>query len=612
MQSNVVKLCEVPSFEKADFYDSSAPFEWLYKYKENPFMMAQMKERLKNYAEGIGVKGFISLWNSYVKAQNTSKGKIVPIDNATAYDGQDMELLSGRYQCTDAVGVVASDKRGFDACICQHPIMPVQRLVNVDNGEERLKLKFKKGRAWRETIVEKSVIASSSGILQLAASGVMVNSENAKQLSTYLFEMENLNYDAIPEQKSVGRLGWVGEGFSPYVDGLVFDGENNFKHIFRSVHSNGYYNAWKAAMMDLRMSKSFGRIALAASFASALLQPAGLLSFFVHFWGGTELGKSVSLMIAASVWACPKMGEYITTFNSTGVGQEMMASFLNSLPMCIDELQIQSSAGIKDFDRMIYQLTEGVGRTRGAKAGGLQRVNTWRNCFITTGEHPISNANSGGGAVNRILEIECVEKVHPDPRLLCDIINMNYGFAGKDFVEIMQREGMVERAVEMQKEFYRQLLAYDSTDKQAASASAILAADRIATEYIFQDDCALTVEEMAEFMTKRTDVDVNVRALEYIGETISRNPNKFSRNNNGEYQGEVWGDDRLECVYIIKSVFDKVLQEGGYNGTAFLSWAKRKDLLVCEDGKRTKKFRIAGAISSCVCIKKHAFGYNVP
>ena len=109
-------------------------------------------------------------------------------------------------------------------------------------------------------------------------------------------------------------------------------------------------------------------------------------------------------MIAASVWACPKMGEFCTTFNSTLVGQEMTAAFLNSLPMCIDELQIQSSSGVRDFDRIIYQLTEGVGRTRGAKTGGLQRMNTWRNCIITNGEHPISNSSSGGGAVNRVIE----------------------------------------------------------------------------------------------------------------------------------------------------------------------------------------------------------------
>ena len=93
--------------------------------------------------------------------------------------------------------------------------------------------------------------------------------------------------------------------------------------------------------------------------------------------------------------------------------------------MCVDELQIQSSAGVKDFDKIIYQLTEGVGRTRGAKTGGLQKINSWRNCIITNGEQPISNANSGGGAVNRIIEFECSEKVYSDLVWICSVINEN-------------------------------------------------------------------------------------------------------------------------------------------------------------------------------------------
>ena len=96
--------------------------------------------------------------------------------------------------------------------------MPIQRLCNVDTGEERLKIAYRKGRVWRSLIAEKSTLASSNSILQLAANGVLVTSENAKALSKYLFEIEELNYDMIPEQKSVSSLGWVGDGFSPYVD----------------------------------------------------------------------------------------------------------------------------------------------------------------------------------------------------------------------------------------------------------------------------------------------------------------------------------------------------------------------------------------------------------
>ena len=311
-------------------------------------------------------------------------------------------------------------------------------------------------------------------------------------------------------------------------------------------------------------------------------------------------------MVAASVWASPKMGDYVTTFNSTAVGQEMIASFLNSLPMCLDELQIQSTAGIKDFDKMIYQLTEGVGRTRGAKTGGLQKQNTWKNCIITNGEHPISNSNSGGGAVNRVIEFECVDKVYHDLVGLCAVINENYGFAGQEFIRYLQGAGAIERVNEIQKDFYRELLKSDSTEKQAGSASAILAADAIATELIFKDGNALTVSDMAAIMTKKDEVNANKRALEYIYELVARNPVHFGTNEWGEYNSEVWGKTDVDNIYMVKSVFDREMSAAGYNSTAFLAWAARKGYLVTDTGgRRTKTARIAGHVVKSVCIRQN-------
>ena len=595
-----VQIIDIPDFTVDEYYNSSAPYQFLYQFKDDKFTLRQMCEKMKSKAGALGVKAFMALWNAYCESMAQQKG--LSLDNATNYADQDLELFSGEYVC-DEYGVMIQDKYGYEQIICRHPIMPIQRLVNIDNGEERLRIAYKKGRAWRSIVAEKSMLASSSGILQLANNGIMVNSENAKTLSTFLFEIEQLNYDYIPEQRSVSRLGWVGEhGFSPYVDDLEFDGENNFKHMFSAVKSCGDRQKWIDAMIDLRKEKSPGRLFLAASFASAILQPCGLLPFFVHAWGGTEVGKTVGLMIAASVWACPKMGEYITTFNSTLVGQEMTASFLNSLPMCIDELQIQSSSGVRDFDKIIYQLTEGVGRTRGAKSGGLQKINTWKNCIITNGEHPISNASSGGGAINRIIEFECAEKVYSDLVGVCAVIQSNYGFAGREFVEYLQSDGAVERVNTLQKEYFRELLKSDSTDKQAASASAILAADHIVTELIFKDGNNLTVADLEKVMTKKDDVNVNMRTHEFILELVARNPNKFKPNSDGTYPGEVWGKIENDSIFIIKSVFDRELSSQGFNATAFLAWAKRNGNLETDNGRRTKRSRINGAVANCVCL----------
>lgn len=595
------EIVVIPDYTAEQYLNTSEPYEFLYGYKDNKFMLKQLLQKMKAKAGAVGVKCFVALFDAYCQMQAKQQGVI--LENSTQFDGQELELFSGEYVCDD-LGVMLQDKYGFENIICRHPIMPIRRLVNVDSGDERLQIAYRKGRAWRSLIAEKSTIASSNKILDLASNGVLVTSENAKALSKYLLEIEDLNYETLPEQKSVSRLGWVGGVFSPYVDDLVFDGENNFKNTFNAVKSSGNREKWIETMKLLRAEKTSGRLFLAASFASVLLEPCGLLPFFVHAWGGTETGKTVGLMIAASVWASPKMGEYITTFNSTLVGQEMTSSFLNSLPNCMDELQIQSSAGVKDFDKIIYQLTEGVGKTRGSKTGGLLKTNTWRNCIITNGEHPISNSNSGGGAVNRIIEFECAEKVYSDLVGICAIINQNYGFAGREFIEYLQQEGAFEKVNALQKEYYRELLKSDSTDKQAASASAILAADHIATELFFKDGNNLTVQDMAKIMTKKDEVNVNTRSYDYVLELVARNPNKFKTNDFGEYQGEAWGKIDGNHIYIIKSVFDREMQNAGFNSTAFLSWAKRMDLLVCDKDKRTKKARITNGTTNCVCIIK--------
>lgn len=597
----MAKEIMIPDFTAEQYDSSDAPYAWLYKHRKNKFLLKQLTDKLKKKAGALGYKGFVATFEAYCESMAAKSGEVQ--GRAAKFDGQPIELMSGEYIC-DEKGVRVLDKFGYEQMVCPHPILPIRRLENVDSGEERMEIAYKKGCIWRTIIVEKTIISSSSKILDLAAYGVIVNSENAKALSTYLFSIEQLNYSNLPEKRSVGRLGWISNhGFSPYLGELEFDGETTYKHIFASVHPSGKREKWISAMKKVRAEKTAGRIFLAASFASVILEPCGLLPFFVHLWGGQGTGKTVSLMIAASVWACPKLGEYISSFNSTDVGQEMTISFLNSLPLCMDELQIQAASGVREFDRMIYKLTEGFGKVRGAKAGGLRQTATWRNCILTTGEHPILNANSMGGASVRVIEIECAEKVYSDLVGLCAVINENYGFAGQEFVEYLQQDGMMEKVNALQKEIYRELLTIGE-DKQAASASAIVAADRLVTDLIFQDGNALTVKDISTYLTKKEDINANARATEYIFELIGRNPMHFRTNEFGEYRSEVWGKVETDCVYIIKSVFDREMSLAGFNSTSFLSWAKRSGYLVCDkDGNRnTKKTRIGGSLVNTVCI----------
>ena len=595
---------DVPAFTHDDYLKTTKPFEYLYEHRENKFELKQLLGIMSDQAKNVGIKNLATLFKAYME---TVSGTVTPGFNRTDFSGQEMELDCGGWTASDT-GIYGTDKMGFEVVACYHPIMPVQRLVNIDTGIHKVKLAFSLGKRWNAIIEDRSVISDSRSIIGLSKYGIMVNSETGKALVRYLADVEQMNYDLIPEVSSVGRLGWIDDyGFSPYVEDLVFDGEEEYRTRFESIQERGSREKWVECVRSVRAGKTPGnviaRIVLAASFASVLVKPCNCLPFFVHLWGGTETGKTVGLLLAASVWADPEIGKYIQTFNATEVGKELGAAFCNSMPLIIDELQLIKD-NRKDFDRMIYQLSEGVGRSRGRKQGGLQKTPTWRNCILTTGEFPIISPNSGAGAVNRTIEIDChAEHLFDDPKQVATTLYGNYGFAGREFVEHLMEEGAQERVQSIQEAMQDALKTGDTMDKQTASAALILAADRLAEEWIFQDGIFLQPDDIRPYLVSKDTVNQNGRALQFLYDFININQARFSPEADA-HQGEVWGDLDEEYAYIIRSKFDQILQDEGYNASAFLGWAKNNNLILPgNDGKLTRTKRINGRVSRCIWLK---------
>lgn len=594
---------EVPAYTRDDYLTTTKPFEYLYAHKENKFEMKQLLGRMSAQAQTVGIRNLAALFKAYME---TVSGTVTPGYNKTDFTGQEMELDCGGWSATDT-GIYGTDKMGFEVVACYHPIMPVQRLVNIDTGIHKVKLAFSLGKRWNSVIEDRNVISDSRSIIGLSKYGVMVNSETSKPLVRYLADVEQLNYDMIPEVSSVGRLGWIDDyGFSPYVEDLVFDGEEEYRTRFESIQEKGSRKKWLDCVRSVRAGKTPGnviaRIMLAASFASALVKPCNCLPFFVHLWGGSETGKTVGLLLAASVWADPEIGKYIQTFNATDVSKELGAAFYNSLPLILDELQLVKD-NRKDFDRMIYQLSEGVGRTRGKKTGGLQKTPTWRNCVLTTGEHPIISPSSGAGAINRTLEIDCHDiHLFDDPKWVAVTLYNNYGFAGREFVERLMDDKAIEDARSLQAAMQDDLKTDDTMDKQTASAALILAADRMIERQFFQDGILLQPSDIAPYLVSKQTVNQNARALQYIYDQVNINAGRFSPELSSN--GEVWGDQDDQYIYIIKSKFDQLLQDEGYNASAFIGWAKNQGILCCgTDGRPTKVKKILGKSARCVWIK---------
>ena len=360
---------------------------------------------------------------------------------------------------------------------------------------------------------------------------------------------------------------------------------------------------WLEHIRSLRRSGRMEvKFLLAASFASVLLQPLGGLPFFVDLWGETEGGKTVSLMVAASVWANPDESQYIGDFKSTDVALEAKADMLNNLPMLLDDTS-KTSARIRDnFEGVVYDLCSGKGKSRSNKDLGINRENRWRNVIICNGERPLSAYVEQGGAINRIIEVECGEKVFQDPGKTADIVKKNYGYAGKAFIAIVKKMG-IEKIRAVQEVFKQELQSNDKMEKQALSLSIVLTADRIATEYIFKDDCNITLEEAEKLLTDRKIVSDNVRCYEYIQDKVAMNHVRFEPDGNIEK----WGV--LENGYAIfyNRAFDELCRNGGFSKASFLSWAARNKLIMSDSlGNPTRQKKIAGKNNRCVWLKLDA------
>ena len=595
-------MSEEWSFEKDDFL-TTTPYEALYAYHKEPFTHSAKMEELAAYSVSKGFKGFKTMYKKYVESLKAQSGTIY-IDNVTNFTNQPLELNAGDWEADDS-GIFK--KNGYnDEVACPHPIMPVERLVNIDTGEEKLELAFRKGTIWRKIIVSKTVLASSNKVTELAGSGIAVTSQNARAFIQYISDMENMNYYLIPEKKSIGRFGYIpDEGFSPFVDGLIFDGDANFNAMFQTVRSRGSETKWLETAAEVREMSTTVKIILAASFASVLLEPLNCLPFFVHLWGvDSGTGKTVALMVAASVWGDPAVGAYVKTFDGTVVGMEKTAAFLNNLPFCLDELQLaKDSKGRTTFD--VYKLAQGVGRTRGNRSGGVDLTPTWRNCILTTGESPLTGTASGAGAVNRVIDIECksAQAVIKDGMRISGAVKRNYGFAGRKFVERLYQPGVIDKVSERYRELFRILSDRDTTEKQAMAAAAIILADELACQWIFGGtQQPLTIEQISEFLASKAAVSAGDRGYKYLCDWVTQNSNKLcGRADNPNV--EVFGALESGRAYIIRSVFERILQDAGYSTAAMISYLKQENLIETRGRANTRGKRINGIPTECFCLR---------
>lgn len=584
------------SLDKEDFL-LDEPYARIFEFQDQ-FDKAKYLERLRFKAKSLGAQETFKnmLRIHQAKYINLTKDGIYNTVNFT--DCPITALRCGAWEADDKG--VRKENLGT---ACTHPIVPVERLYNLDTETEKLKLAFFKDRRWQYVTVDRAVCADKSSIVKsLANRGVEVTSKNAGALVEYISDVVTLNPQDIPRRDSVNRMGWITpKTFMPYDETIQYDGDQSFNGLYDAITQKGDFDEWVDYCTRLRADSIYLRLQMAASFASPLLEKIQALPFIFHLWGGTGTGKTVGLMVAMSVWGNPRVGKLVRTMDMTANNMALIASFLNSLPFAGDELQIIKRRWGSNYDDIVMFLCEGVDRGRNTSRSTAERLKTWNNAFLFTGEEPITKTNSGGGVKNRVIEAYVEDKVVSDGNAVVSFVTEHYGTAGAEFIRYIQKADIQALRRRYSEIFKSLLYQYDATEKQAMSLAVMLLADEIAREVIFITEEPIPTDSLGKFLVSEKDVDITERAYDFIVDLVSRNLNRFRDDENN--RGEIWGKIENGVVIINRGVLQEQLDKGGFDMTAALKKLDAKGCLIRNSrGKFTHQTSLFGQKANCVKI----------
>lgn len=600
-----VPVDDFNEFTFDDYMNSDEPMKLLARI-QSPYQRQRTLTRMDAHARELGYKGIKKDWSAFSREQ---KSLAVRDENNLVED------IPAKYGLNLECGAYISDGDGVrcykgetEQIVCAHPIFPIERFEDIETGEQKLKIAFRNGKRWRTAVVAKTALFSGENVKALAAVGAAVTQENSRLLAKYLAEVEARNHDKLPEHLTTRHLGYFeGYGFVPYTENhLLYDGDPVYGPLFDSISEAGDFQIWREHIAEVWNYSVEARVAIAASFASPLLSILHVQPFFVHFNSGQSgTGKTVIIMASSSVWGNPD--RYIQTFNGTKASMEYTAGFLNHLPLCMDELQLARDANGK-LRFSVYDLTEGIGRGRAQKTGGIRRTERWQNVFITSGESELVSASDGAGAYNRVINVEFLNPIVENGAKTAELVRKNYGHAGRLFVDKVFHD---ERIAEELPEFFQTILENFTgkhgnkriSGKQANAAAALYTAAWLAKNIVWPYAEGwrleeLKVEQLLELLQDEAEISVGKRAYDFMLDWIGINGNQFVDEHQypsgaqvrtiDQVHGPLYGKIRTDGVtLIIKTVLEKALADNGYSPAPVYKWLRANGKLATAKGTST-------------------------
>jgi hypothetical protein len=606
----------------------------------------KIRKRLQHHGQGVPplatlvkqARQIMDLWNSTARqAQERMTVKAVFPDAPVA---EGVRVPSGFSISSTGIKQVGSDEQS----IATRPILIIERCQSLDDDVAYLTLAWLVDGRWHTRVVPRAVIASRNKLIECAAFGLPVNSNNAPAVVAYFEAFEAENEKFLPVTIVTRQQGWLtvegeelflwgecvmrhesGNGQeehdveapqAPAVRFIASDAGN--QQIAQALRRRGEFSAWHSAIQTLQ---GFPRaqLALFTSLAAPLLKILGLASFIVDYSGETSRGKTSTLRVAASVWGhCWESGadspSFVYSWDATAVFLERLPETLQSMPVVVDETKRAKSPEF--IAKGIYGFCSGRGRGRGS-LDGVRPSGTWATVMITSGEQPIHTFTKDGGTHARVIAVwgspfgAADAATAQTVRSVIDVIRENYGHAGPRFVDwLLAHRGDWEHFRTRHRQLQEDLMAHAHNKPLAIRLCDPLAAICLAEE-LAHGAMDLPTGSMpglcAELLQMISESDRPAEALRYVHGWASAHQHQFfnvaGRNQDAGHElvGR-WDRPNGAWIGFFPPSLEKILREGDYKDMDGLiaSWRDRGWLELEHEGGsvRTRVRRSVGRDSN--------------
>lgn len=541
----------------------------------------------------------------------------------------------------DARGVFIKKKEGLEK-ICSQIVLVDKLGSDPQEGTVYVSLVFGNNGNLRSQICSRLQIASDNELLKFANFGLEVHSENNRKLTKYLAEFITANEANLEKFTVADQLGWdmYGNfnlpGRSQSQNGITTNVFIDDHFPAGAFEKSGTLEAWIGVVKELKRLKDLSLMVflLYAGFASVILEKIGGRTFMIHVYGDSSTGKSISLMLPASIVGRPHTRNgLIKRWYSTKnfLGRELEK--LKNLPLILDELSVLSNTIVDDI---IYtfegELSKGKASSKNALQNTAQR--SWCTVIFSSGEPSLSRAQSLGGIHVRLLEFSG-GPFRTEDRDFVDrfrgLLLQNHGHA----LEVFLNEFFRSRWQDI--EFFWDQKTLSRTEGRLSDLFQAVFIAGVLAERAF--NFGFNPKEIVQKIFKETlaersnEGDYTSRFLSFLADYVTRNRSFFKDIIRGtvsspdEYEdleseskiksklfGYIFKNDQAETAYdlgVTKSDFQSIVKDWGQPVTErmLLKLLKEKGKIVTEkDDNRVRKV-INGETKALIYFKDfHKYG----